>query len=359
MATRVWFGGRSGLGLALSLVVLACAPSAPPAAPPRADADTAAPSAAAPVQRHAVRVSYSSVDASQIPVWVAQDAGFFAAQGLDVELLFVESGSKAIQALVAGEAPLGGIGAAAVVGAVAGGAELAILASLGDRYPYKLMAAPGIQRPADLRGKRLGVSRFGSSSDLATRAALKLFGLTEGDVQLLQIGGDVQRAAGLQSSAIDAAVLNPPATTVVRRAGYGELLDLSALPEADYQHSTAVATRAYIASQPDAVQRFVRALVEAIHYAYTEKEGTKRSITRYNQIEDAEGLEEAYLQYFGPGAAMISRAPYPKPRGLAVTLDEVATDRPEARRLRFEDLVHDRFVRALDESGFIRQLYGE
>src|SRR5215212_8256280 len=108
--------------------------------------------------RVALRVGYSSLDASQTPLWVAQDAGIFAANGLDTELLFVESGSKALQTLVAGEVPVGLIGAAAVVSAVAGGAEVAILASMADRYPYKLMGTSAVQRPADLRGQRLGIS---------------------------------------------------------------------------------------------------------------------------------------------------------------------------------------------------------
>jgi len=178
-------------------------------------------------------------------------------------------------------------------------------------------------------------------------------------VQLIQIGGDVQRVAALQSGAIDGAVLNPPATTLVRKAGYNEIVDLSRLPDADYQHNTAVATRAFIAAQPDVVQRFVRALVQAIRYGYTEKEATKQAIKHYNELEDPDGLEEAYLQYYASDAMMLTHAPYVKPKSLATTIEEAAADRPEARNLRYEDLVDDRFVRALDESGFIRQLYGE
>jgi NitT/TauT family transport system substrate-binding protein len=354
----------AALTLILALILGACraatAPatsSAPAAAPPAAA--SAAPAAEQPPPRVALRIGYSSVDASQTPLWVAQDAGILAANGIDAELLFVESGSKALQTLVAGEVPVGLIGAAAVVSAVAGGAEVAILASMADRYPYKLMSVPAARQTTDLRGQRLGVSRFGSSSDLATRAALKLSGLNENDVQLLQIGGDVQRVAALQSGAIDAAVLNPPATTVVRRAGFNELVDLSRLPDADYQHNTAVTSRAFIAAQPDVVQRFVRSLVEAIRYGYTEKEATKQAIKHYNELEDPEGLEEAYLQYFASDAMMLTHAPYVKPKSLATTIQEAAADRPEALRLRYEDLVDDRFVRALDESGFVRQLYGE
>jgi NitT/TauT family transport system substrate-binding protein len=311
------------------------------------------------VPRVALRVGYSSVDASQTPLWVAQDAGIFASNGLDTELLFVESGSKALQTLVAGEVPVGLIGAAAVVSTVAGGAELAILASMADRYPYKLMGGPNAHQVADLRGQRLGVSRFGSSFDLATRAALKLSGLNDADVQLIQIGGDVQRVAALQSGAIDGAVLNPPATTVVRKAGFNELVDLSRLPDADYQHNTAVAPRSFIAAQPDVVQRFVRSLVQAIRYGYVEKDATKQAIKHYDELEDPEGLEEAYLQYYAADAMMLTHAPHVKPKSLATTIEEAAADRPEARQLRYEDLVDDRFVRALEDSGFVRQLYGE
>jgi NitT/TauT family transport system substrate-binding protein len=304
-------------------------------------------------------VGYSAVDASQAPLWVAQDAGIFAANGLDVDLLFVESGSKALQTLIAGEVPVGFIGAAAIVSAVAGGAEVAILASMADRYPYKVMSVPSARQMADLRGHRFGVSRFGSSSDLATRAALKLSGISDTDVQLIQIGGDVQRVTALQSGAIDAAVLNPPATTVVRRAGYNEVLDLSRLPDSDYQHTTAVATRAFVAAQPGVVERFVRSLVQAIRHGYADKESTKQAIKHYNELEDPEGLEEAYLQYYAPDAMMLTHAPHVKPKSLATTIEEAAADRPEARRLRYEDLVDDRFVQTLEDSGFVRQLFGQ
>jgi len=145
----------------------------------------------------------------------------------------------------------------------------------------------------------------------------------------------------------------------VRRAGFNEVLDLSRLPDSDYQHTTAVATRAFIAAQPTVLDRFVRSLVQAIRYGYTEKDGTKQAIKHYNELEDPEGLEEAYLQYYAPDAMMLTHAPHVKPKSLATTIEEAAADRPEARRLRYEDLVDDRFVQALEESGFVRQVFGE
>jgi NitT/TauT family transport system substrate-binding protein len=332
-----------------------------PAAAPAAAPSGAAPPAAAPqpAQRTALRVGYSAVDASQAPLWVAHDAGIFTANGLDVELLFVESGSKALQTLIAGEVPVGFIAAAAIVSAVAGGAEVSILASMADRYPYKVMAVPSARQMTDLRGQRFGVSRFGSSSDLATRAALKLSGINDSDVQIIQIGGDVQRVTALQTGAIDAAVLNPPATTVVRKGGFNEVIDLSRLPDSDYQHTTAVATRGFIATQAGVVDLFVRSLVQEIRHGYADKEATKEAIKHYNGLEDTEGLDEAYLQYYAPDAMMLTRAPHVKPKSLATTIEEAATDRPEARRLRYEDLVDDRFVQALETNGFVRQTWGE
>jgi len=363
-ALALALGFALALGVALALGLAACAPRAPePSAPPPPSAAAPAPVAAAgdePPRRDAVRVVYSSVDPSQTPLWVAHDMGLFSALGLDVELLFVESGTRALNTLLAGEAPLGTVGASSVIGAVGSGAELSMLAGLTDRFPYKLLVVPAVQQPADLRGRKLGISRFGSSSDVSTRIALKRFGLNpDTDVQIIQVGADPQRVAAMQMGSIDGAVLTPPGSTVVRKAGYHELLDLSRLPESDYAQNTAVATRAFIATQRQVVERFVRGLVEGMHFASTEPEATKRVIGHYNELSDPDAMDDAWRLYYGPGAELVTRAPYVKPRALAVAMEEVAVDRPEVLRLRTEDLVDDSFVRALEDSGFIRRLYGE
>ena len=171
---------------------------------------------------------------------------------------------------------------------------------------------------------------------------------------LVSLGSQNERLGGLQAGAVQAAMLNAPFTAAARRAGYHPLFDFA---EEDYQlpGSGTVTSRAFLASQPEVVRRFVTALVDSIHYFKTEREGTIAIMGRFLKQDNLEVLEELYRESAGPAMA---EAPYPSPVAIGNALQELAARNEAAARLRPEDLVDDRFVRALDESGYIRALYG-
>ncbi|MCL5960872.1 MAG: ABC transporter substrate-binding protein [Chloroflexi bacterium] len=291
-------------------------------------------------------------------MWVAKERGFFAKNGLDAELVFIEGGTKAVQTLIAGDVPFTVAGGSGVVAAVTGGAELSIIASMGNTYPYKLIAASSIKKPEDLKGKKLGVSKFGSSSDFALRQALKAIKLDpEKDVQILQIGGDSTRTAALQAGSIDATVLNPPGTSIVAKKGFNIILDMSTLPDLEYQFATIAANKAYLKSHRDIAQRFMKAIVEAIQFEKTNKDETKKIIAKYSKLDDPDGLEEAYVQYNSPNSRLLSAAPYPNSKGVQAVINEVLAEKKEAKKVSVGDVVDDSLVKELDQSGFIKSLY--
>ncbi len=347
------------VGAIFLLAVSACrAPAAAPAQePPRPTAPAgAAPEAVtttAPPRHLKTVLSTLSADAS--PVVVAQEAGFAAQHGLDLELVVARSGAEAMAALLSQDAPIGSIGGNALINASAGGAELVMVAQQRLRFTYQVMAGADVPSPVDLRGKRLGVADVGGSSDLAAQYLLDKFGLRRGeDVAVVSLGSQNERLGGLQAGAVGAAMLQAPFTAAARKAGYQAIFDYA---EEDYEvpSSGIVTSRAYAREQQDTVQRFVAALADAIHYYKTDRAGTKAIVGRFLKQDDPEVLDEIYREAAGRSMPEI---PYPSPRALANALEQVGAHNEAVARLRPEDLMDDRFVRALDEAGYFRTLYG-
>jgi NitT/TauT family transport system substrate-binding protein len=346
---------RAAGGALLLAALAAC--GAPAAAPARPDASSSAAPAgagAAPTpQRLKAVLSTLSADAS--PVVVAQEGGFAAKHGLDVEVVVARSGSEAMAALLSQDAPIGSIGGNAVINAAAGGAELLMVAQQKTRFTYQVMAGAELSSPADIRGRRLGVADVGGSSDLAAQYMLDKFGLRRGeDVFVVSLGSQNERLGGLEAGAVGAAMLQAPFTATARKDGYHAIFDYA---EEDYEvpSSGIVTSRAFVRDQPDTVQRFVAAVVDAIHYFKTDREGTKAIIGRFLKLDDPEALNEIYLDAAGNS---MPDTPYPSRRGLVNALQQISAQNESVARLRAEDLMDERFVRALDESGYIRELYG-
>ncbi len=359
--------GRLIAWLLVALLTACAQPAAAPRGPePDAPAPTGsaapaaseAPAAATPAQPAALqplKFVISTISASIAPTIVAKEAGFTARQGLDVDLVIARSGSEAMAALLSQDAPLGSIGGNAIINASAGGAELVAVAVQQVRFTYQVMSDPSLQTFADLRGKRLGVADVGGSSDLATQYALDKFGLRRGeDVAVVALGSQNERLGGLQAGAVAAAMLQAPFTAAARKAGYKTLFNYA---DEDYEApiTTVVTHRAYLRDHPDVVRRYVTALVDAVHYFKTEREGTLAIVGRFLGQDDRETLEEIYRESAGP---VMLEVPLPRAATFASAIREIAAHNENVSRLNPNDLVDDRFVRELVESGYIDRLYG-
>ncbi len=298
-------------------------------------------------------IGIAAVSPGQIGMFVAKEAGFFRQQGLDVELVYIRSGTEAVQAVVAGQLPISTAAGPAVINAALAGADIAWVAGLLDTLPYVLIVKPDIDTPTALRGRRLGVNRFGASADFAARFALVRLGLDpRRDLMLVQVGDRAARLAALQAGSIDGMVTDLPFTLPARRLGFRELSNLSQLG-LRYPAEGVAVSRALIRAEPDLVRRVLTAVVLGIHRFKTHHDEGITALGRFLRLDNAEDLAETYAAY----APLVSAKPYLTPEGVQLVLDELAREDPRARTARPGDFVEMRFVRELDESGFIDKLY--
>ncbi|HEY7064209.1 MAG TPA: ABC transporter substrate-binding protein [Chloroflexota bacterium] len=361
---------RLWAGLALSGLLLACGPgaAAPASRPPPADgAGSASSSSAGPAPSSAVsapeaapprarlRIAYSELTAGQVINWVTQEAGIYASHGLDAEQSYVPSAQTAA-AVLAGEMDVGlGGGYVAVASRVAG-SDLTIFVGGTNWMAFVFQVVPEITTPDDLRGKIIGISRFGSSSDNATRMALNYFGLDpEKDVTLIQTGSLQERVAAMQSGALHGAVALVPQSTLLRRLGFKTLLDLRTIGEEE-MNNQGYATSAWLDGQEAAAQAFVEAEIEGLYYARTHREFAEAVIAQYLKLDDAEMVAESYDYYV---TQRDDRTVRPAVNAARKYLASLAATDPRAASVRLEDAVTTRFVDRAVASGLIERLYGE
>ncbi len=298
-----------------------------------------------------MRVGYNAITGSNSALWISKEAGFTAKNGLDVDFIYIESGSRITQAMVAGDLRLGNTGSGPSIQAHAKGADTVIILSVMPTLPFQVVARPEIKKPEDLRGKKFAISTFGSTTDFASRYFLEKSGLKVGkDVIVLQTGGQSTRLAALKQGAVDATLLGAPALLVAKQFGLHILADLVDMGF-HYDYGSIATTRAFINSNRDAVRRYVRAYVEAVHYFKTHADESKKIMGRYLRENDAAVLDETYA-YF---ADKTSSTPYPTREGIEPVINQVIAG--SKTKLTFEDVADQSFVRELDQSGFIRSLY--
>lgn len=216
------------------------------------------------------------------------------------------------------------------------------------------MVDKNITRPDQLKGKMMAVSRFGSSSDFATRYALDKYGLVpEKDVTILEIGSQPARFAALEAGKIQAAMVAVPLTLKAKALGFHSLADLQMLG-LEYQHTSLATTQALIKSRPDLVRNIMKAYAEGIHYYKTHRAESLAILAKYLKAADGDVLTEVYEDI---GLALIPQKPYPTLRGISVMLRELAARDPKIKAARPEEFVDLTFIKELDSSGFIDRLY--
>jgi NitT/TauT family transport system substrate-binding protein len=344
--------------LVVAALALACTPgSATPPAREAAPAGAAAsgPTAAAtPAQLVPVRIAYSELTPAQAPNWVAYEAGIYARHGIDAQLSYIAS-AQSTTAVLAGDIDVGLGGGYAVMSSRLAGSDLLLFLGVTTFYPYVFMAAPSINTPNDLRGKPIGISRFGSSSDIATRVALKHLGLdADTDVTLIQVNSLADRFAAMQSGAIAAGLASPPQPITLRRLGFKEFLDLALLDERTL-NNMGFATGSWLRDNATTAQALTNALVEAIHYTKTHPTETQRVLSQYLKIDDPEELADAYDFFI---TQHMRRLPDPAVDAGREFLESQAATDPRAASARTEDFFDLRFVQQAAQSGLVERLYG-
>ncbi len=299
-------------------------------------------------------IAFSSVSANMAPLWITQERGFFRKYGLDVQLVFIESGSTTVQSLISKEVAFAQMAGAGVLQSRLRGSDVVLIAGFLNTMDYQLMVDKNITRPDQLKGKTMAVSRFGSSSDFATRYALDKFGLVpDKDVTILEIGSQPARFAALESGKIQAAMVAIPLTRRAKTLGFHALADLQMLG-LEYQHTGLATTDALIRARPDLVRNVMKAYVEGIHYYKTRRAGSLGILAKYLKTPNIEVLTEVHENL---GLKLTPQKPYPTLRGIEIMLRELAARDPKAKRARPDEFVNLAFIKELDHSGFIDRLY--
>lgn len=309
-------------------------------------------SASAQVAR--IKVGYSSIGVGQSLVWVAKEAGLFKENGLDVQLIFIGSSSLLTQAVIAGDVPIAIMSGTAAIGSQLAGSDVIMAASTKkDPAQAFLVAAKGISQPAQLKGKKLAVSRLGASSDFILRLILKKLGLTpEKDVAIIQIGSSPVRMAALANGTADGTALTFEEMMVAKKMGFNVLLNLTELG-VESLNSDVVTTRRYMRESRDVVQRFIKGMIKGVSFFAANKKFSMDVIARYTKSNDAEKIEYGY----DFAAKIFLKKPYPPIKGIQLALEEIGERNPAARSANPEQFMDISIVRELDQSGYIDALY--
>jgi NitT/TauT family transport system substrate-binding protein len=303
-----------------------------------------------------LKVAYPTTVGSMAVLWVAKEARLFDKHGLDVELIYVAGSSRVVQAMLAKEIPISEIAIPAVIQANMAGADLVMLAGPNHKPGQKIMVKPEIKRHEDLKGKKIGVTRFGTSDDFLLRYILGQWGIQpDREVALIQMGGSQETLAGLGSRAIDGGMLSSPLHLRAAQLGFSLLADLSAVG-VDYQGAGVVTTRSYARENPEVMRRYLRAYVEGLHRLKTDKSFAVKVIGKYSRISEVDALEETYQHY---AVKVMPRVPYPTTKGIQMVLDEMSARNPKAKSLTPASFIDVTNLKELEQSGFIKRLYGE
>jgi NitT/TauT family transport system substrate-binding protein len=306
----------------------------------------------APVAQDRVRVGWAAMTASHTPLWVAQEKGFFAKQGLLIEPIFFSAGPPAMQALVAGDLDIVVTSAPNVVNPRLGGADTVMILSIIPTFIDHIISAPNITSSEQLKGKIGSVNRFGSISEMGLRLSLRRLGIDpEKDVQIVPAGGNPERLAAISKGIAQFTIMNEPFIKEAERLGFRDLVNMATLKIP--LHGNGIVTReAIIKTRRPVVAKFARAVTEAIHYIKTDKEGTKAIIGKYTRFTDPEGLERTYKNY----TAVLLDVPYADPAGIKTLLDDMAAKNGKAAAAEPKSFVDPSFVQEMEASGFIKQL---
>jgi NitT/TauT family transport system substrate-binding protein len=299
-----------------------------------------------------IKVGYAALVAGQVAVWIAKEGGHLSKHGIDADLIYIPA-TTATQALVAGEIQLAQVTGVSTAGAILSGADVRIIASVQNRLAGSIYARPEIKSPEDLKGKRLGVSRFGALSDTAAAIFLERYGLKRGtDVAIIQMGGLPEIVTALERGAIQAGFANPPQTSRAKRLGMKELFDLNTLG-VELQQTCLTVTTKYLRERRPVVKSFVQAYAEGLHRFMTDRNFSIQVLKKYLRMDDRELLDEAYAFY----AERLEKTPHPTIKGIRFILDEMAEKHPQARKTTAESFVDLSLLQEMEQSGFFKQLW--
>jgi ABC-type nitrate/sulfonate/bicarbonate transport system substrate-binding protein len=300
-----------------------------------------------------LNISYiSTTPGSSSVLWVAKDAKIFDKHGIDATVIFISGSVRGIQAILAGEIPIGEGGGPGLASARLAGGDVVAIAGNVNVLPYYLVSHPSIRKPEDLRGKIGGSHIAGTTAEFALKVGLKKIGLDPlKDVNLRVIGGAIERMVALQKGIVQFTVVTEAGKAIAEKLGYPTVVDVVSLQIPFPQNGIYTSTK-LTRDNPDFVRRYMRSYVESIHYYKTHKEETIKIMRKYSRLEERKVLEEAWDWH----SRFMPEAPYPPADGYQLVLQDMAEKNPKAAQANVRDYIDTRFVKELEDSGFIKNL---
>jgi NitT/TauT family transport system substrate-binding protein len=307
-----------------------------------------------------LRITYASIGGQTLYLWVAQKEGFFRKRGIEAEVIYVPGSSSAVMALVAGDVQAAILGGPSIISANRTKVETVVVASFINRLVMNLYGGKDIRSIEQLKGKRIGITRFGTTSDFAARYALRKGNLTpDADVALIQIGEQATRVAALRKGVIEATLVQPPATLLMDREGYPKLVDMTEEKLA-YPLSTLVLAQSFLKKNSESAANLISALAEAVHFLKEKKDMGLRHLADMLRLDlkrqdHKDAVEESFRAYAG----VTERIPYLSQEGVRVLVQQLSSQDQGWATLSPERLGVDMsLVQELERGGFFKRLYG-
>ena len=297
-----------------------------------------------------VKASYAAVNASQSPLWVAQDRGFFAKYGIDVDLVFISSGSLNVQALVGNTVQFAAGGPAALEARLRG-PKLVTIANPLTFLASSLVTHPDIKSIGDLKGKIGAVSRFASSSHQGLRYLFRKNGMSDNDLKLLQLGGDSGRLTGLTTGKVQYTFLGAAASEQARSQGMRILATAQQLA-IPFPWTSVVVNEPWLEDNRELAYRYVKAVTEAVRFMKRNRPESERIIAKYMKLNDARLVAIEYEF----NVALFPDLPYPTVDGMRLILDNIVAENPEYARRDPKEFVDLSIVERLKQEKFLESL---
>jgi ABC-type nitrate/sulfonate/bicarbonate transport system substrate-binding protein len=299
-------------------------------------------------------IAWTAVSAFNSPFWIMNDAGLYKEEGLDVDTIYIASSPIAAKATLAGEIVISAQNSQVIADSGLQGADLVAIGAAVNIVPFYVMAVPEIKTIADLKGKTIGVSRFGAATDFGMRIFLAKHRLAaHRDVAFIQIGGMPEIAAALSKKIIAAAPMSYPMVYVAEQGGAKVLANL-AQDQIPFVHLTLTTTKRFLREKRPQAKAFLRAYGKAMHFLYNRQAESLAIFAKYTKIKDPKILEGS-LKY---GYEFMEKVPFVKRAGFQVTLDEIARSNPKAKQANPEQFFDNSLVQELVDEGFFAKLWG-
>ena len=304
-----------------------------------------------------IRFPYSPIAWNSLPWWMAKEARFFEKYGLDVEMNFEGASSVIVQAMLAGEANFAGLAGPAVVSNVINGGDVIQVAAVVKTFTIPMYSQPSINEVAQLKGQKVGVSRFNSISHIAALNIFQRAGVT--GATIIQTGGIPESAAALMSGNVAAAMVPPPQSVMLREKGFRELVGVKQFREWNIPvvENGVASRRSYAEKNPDVVKRFIRAAFEGIRQIYNNKELTMKTLAKYTKITDQKLLDESYR--FSVEA--LSKDAFMPAEAFNALVEQMVSqksiDAAAVKKIPVSAYFDNRYVDELEKEGFFKKLW--